>query len=88
MELGISIVYKNPDQINMKKKETLWELLKRLDEEAGQFNQHLSEANRYFDSAAKKTKLVLEKHEHDLHKTIRKVRKALKLFRKENKGKS
>ena len=36
----------------MKKKESLWELLKRLDEEAGQFNFHLHEANRYFDSAA------------------------------------
>ena len=61
-----------------KKKETLWELLKRLDEEAGQFNFHLSEANRYFDTTASKTKEVLQKHEADLHKIIKKVRKAIK----------
>ena len=40
----------------MKKKENLWELLQRLDEEAGQFNFHLNEANRYFDSTALATK--------------------------------
>ena len=62
----------------MKKKETIWQLLKRLDEEAGQFNRHLFEANRYFDTAASKTRSVLEKHEQDLHKTIKKFRKALK----------
>ncbi len=75
---------------SMKKKESLWELLKRLDEEAGQFNLHLSEANRFFDSAAIETKAQLEKHEKDLHKTIGKVRKALKTFLKqkgEEKGK-
>jgi hypothetical protein len=69
----------------MKKKETFWQLIKRLDEEAGQFNRHLFEANRYFDTAAGKTKSLLEKHEQDLHKTIRKFRKALKKFQKEKK---
>ncbi|MEO6611377.1 MAG: hypothetical protein ABIT05_04565 [Chitinophagaceae bacterium] len=64
----------------MKKKENLWELLKRLDEEAGQFNRHLYEANRYFDTAAGRTKEVLEKQEKDLHKTIRELKKALKIF--------
>jgi hypothetical protein len=29
---------------SVKKKETLWQLLKRLDEEAGQFNMAISEA--------------------------------------------
>jgi hypothetical protein len=71
----------------MKKKETLWELLKRLDEEAGQFNKHLSEANRYFETAAVKTKKILEKHEKDLHKTISKARKAIKSFVKNNNSK-
>ena len=66
----------------MKKKETLWQLLKRLDEEAGQFNFQLSEANRYFDFTEKKTKTLLEKHEKDLHKTIIQVRKAIKVFMK------
>lgn len=62
----------------MKKKENFWDLLKRLDEQAGEFNVHLSEANRYFDSAANKTRAVLLQQEKDLHKTIGKVRKALK----------
>ena len=66
----------------MKKKENLWELLTRLDEEAGQFNFHLHEANRYFDTAASSTKKALEKHEKRLHKLINEVRKALKLFQK------
>lgn len=63
-------------------KENLWELLKRLDEEAGQFNVHLHHANRYFDSAATHTKKLLGQHEKDLHQTILKVRKALKAFMK------
>lgn len=68
----------------MKKKESLWELLKRLDEEAAEYNTHLHHANRYFDSAAGHTKRILDKHEQDLHKTIGRVRKALKKFRKKN----
>ena len=66
----------------MKKKETLWELLKRLDEEAGQFNIHLSEANRYFDTAESKTRKLLQNHEKQLHRTITKVRKAILGFMK------
>ena len=62
----------------VKKKENLWQLLKRLDEEAGQFNAHLNYANRYFDSAAGHTKKLLDKHEQDLHKTIAKFRKVIK----------
>ena len=69
----------------MKKKETLWELLRRLDEEAGQYNFHLYEANRYFDNTALATKKVLEKHEKRLHRLIGKVQKAIKSFKKENK---
>lgn len=74
----------------MKKKETFWELLERLDEQAGQFNIHLSEANRYFDTAANKTKILLARQEKELHETIAKVRRALKKFSQEmdntNKG--
>ena len=66
----------------MKKKESLWELIKRLDEEAGQFNVYLSEANRYFDVAAKETKNILIRHEKRLHGTIHQVQKALKRFKK------
>ena len=68
----------------MKKKESLWELLKRLDEEAGQFNTYLAEANRYFDTAAKETHSLLIRHEKKLHSTILKVRRALKNFGKGN----
>jgi len=69
----------------MKKKETFWELLQRLDEEAAQFNMHLSEANRYFDAAAKKTKDVLEKEQRQLHATITKVKAAIRKMGKEKK---
>ena len=72
----------------MKKKETLWELIKRLDEEAGQFNLHLSEANRYFDNTSIATKKLLEKHEKDMHKIIGKVKKALKPLLKQKKKKA
>jgi hypothetical protein len=71
----------------MKKKENLWELLQRLDEEAGQFNFHLNEANRYFDNTALATKKILDKHEKRLHKLIVEVQKALKTFSKQKKKK-
>jgi len=70
-----------------KKKETIWQLLKRLDEEAGQFNFHLYEANRYFDTAASRTMKLLNTHEKQLHKTISKTRRAIKSFVKKKKTK-
>jgi len=72
----------------MKKKESLLELLKRLDEQTGQFNLHLNKANRYFDNSAMATQKLLKKHEEDLHKLIRKVKKALKPFVKQKKKKT
>jgi len=72
-------------QRQMKKKENLWELLQRLDEEAGQFNFHLHEANRYFDNTALATKKVFERHEKRLHKLIGEVQKSLKAFQKQKK---
>jgi hypothetical protein len=68
-----------------KKKETLWDLLKRLDEEAGQYNFYMHEANRYFDNSALATKKMLDKHEKKMHKLIAKVQKALKSFYKQEK---
>jgi len=59
--MGNGVIFYN--FTNMKKKESLWELLKRLDEEAGQFNTYLAEANRYFDTAAKETHSLLIRHE-------------------------
>ena len=55
--------------MTIKKKETLWQF-KRLEEQAGEYKLHLSEANRYFDTAENKTKTLLQKHEKNLHKTI------------------
>ncbi len=63
-----------------KKKENLWQLLERLDEEAGQFNQSIAEANRIFNAATAKTKKILDKQEKQLHATISKVKRALKKF--------
>ena len=62
----------------MKKKETLWQLLKRLDEQGGQFNLHLAAANRYFDYAAFITKSLIEKHEQDVSGLILKVKNGVK----------
>ena len=59
----------------MKKKESLWQLLKRLDEQAGQFNTHLHKANHYFDTAASATNKTMENHEKELHQLIVKVKK-------------
>ena len=69
----------------MKKKENLWQLLQRLDEEAGQFNFHLYEANRYFDTTATATKKILDKHEKRLHKLIGQVQKAIRSFQQQEK---
>ena len=71
----------------MKKKESIWQLLKRLDEEAGQLNANLSEANRYFDTAAKKTKSILHQHEKDIHKTVGQIKKVVKSLIKKKKHK-
>ena len=71
----------------MGKKESLWDLLKRLDEQAAQFNSYLSEINRYFDTAAKKTRSLLDMQEKELHKTISKVRRVLKTFMKQKNAK-
>ncbi len=71
----------------MKKKENIWEMLKRLDEEAGQFNVHVSEANRYFEMASDKTKKLLTEYEKDLNQTIQKFRSALSSLIKENSSK-
>ena len=72
----------------MKKKETLFELLKRLDEEAGRFSVHLSEANRYFDDTATATKNLVAKHEKDVHRLINKIKITLKPLLKQKKKKS
>ena len=68
-----------------KKRESLKELLERLDEQSAQFNVHLAEANRWYDEASKRINKVLAKEEKELHDTIRKVKSALKSFSKKKK---
>lgn len=68
-----------------KKRESLKELLERLDEQSAQFNVHLAEANRWYDEASKRIHNLLAKEEKQLHDTIRKVKSALKTFSKEKK---
>jgi len=72
----------------MKKKENFKELLERLDEQAAQFNTHLSEANRYFDLAAKKMETLLRREEKEIHDTIRKIKQAIKVFKRDNPNKT
>jgi ABC-type transporter Mla subunit MlaD len=62
------------------KKESLKELLERLDEQSAQFSSHMAEANRFFDTALKKTEALLAREEKELHATIQKVKSALKNF--------
>ncbi|HEX7847583.1 MAG TPA: hypothetical protein VF476_17405 [Chitinophagaceae bacterium] len=70
----------------MKKKETFWELLKRLDEDAGRFNFHLQKANDYFDTTASTTKNILGKHEQRVQSLIKQIQRALqKQPKKKNK---
>jgi ABC-type transporter Mla subunit MlaD len=70
----------------MKNNETLWQLLKRLDEQAGQFNPHLAVANRYFDNTAVATRNLLDRHERDLDRLISKVKMALKPLLNQNRS--
>ena len=62
----------------MKKEESLWQLLKRLDEQGGQFNLHLAAANRYFDYAATVTITLIARHERDMHTLFARLRSAMK----------
>ena len=71
----------------MKKNETIWQLLKRLDEQGGQFNVHLAMANRYFDVTATVTKHLLDKHERDVYKLFTKVKKGLLIKKRSQENK-
>jgi len=66
----------------MKKKETLWQLLKRLDEQGGQFNPYLAIANRYFDNTAAVTLQLVARHESDMHNLFCRIENVLRPLRK------
>ncbi len=62
----------------MKKNETLWQLLKRLDEQGGQFNPHLAAANRYFDITAAVTLQLVAQHEIKVQQVYSKIQSAVR----------
>jgi len=69
----------------MKEKETLKQLLERLDNQSAQFNSHLYEANRLFDQAVKKMESFLAWEKKEMNKTIAKVKTVLKKAKDEKK---
>lgn len=68
----------------MKKKETLKELLQRLDEQSASYNSHLAEANRFFETAQKKMEQMLDRDRKDLQVTIKKLKQAIRLIAKKS----
>ena len=67
----------------MKKKEPIWQLLKRLDEQGGQFSPHLAAANRYFDITAAVTMQLVAQHERYMYDFVSRIENALRpLIRK------
>ena len=66
----------------MKEKESLKQLLERLDSQSAQFNSHLHQANRLFDEAMKKMESFLTWEKKEMKTTIRKVKDALKKVKK------
>lgn len=66
-------------------KETLKELLERLDSQSAQYSTHLSQANAMFDQAVKKMETLLSKEKKELHVTISKLKKAMGNFQKSGK---
>jgi hypothetical protein len=58
-------------------KESLKELLERLDSQSAQYSAHLSQANTLFDNAVKKIESLLGKEKKELHQTITKLKKVI-----------
>ena len=59
----------------MKKKENLWNLIKRMDEEAGATNPHFHLANHFFDKAAERGQQLIERHRRDFQSIRQKFTK-------------
>ena len=59
-------------------KENLKELLDRLDEQSAQYSAHLTQANALFDTAVKKMETLLSREKKEMHRTIVKIKKAMK----------
>jgi hypothetical protein len=61
----------------MKKKETLKQLLDRLDNQSGMYSAHLDQANRLFESSVKKLEKFLLAEKTELESTLKMVRRVL-----------
>src|SRR4030095_5076431 len=75
---GLKLSLQSTCPKSMKKKETIWQLLKRLDDQGGQFNPYLAAANRYFDITAAVTLQLIDQHERDMHNFFSRIENALR----------
>lgn len=69
----------------MKKKESIKELLERLDNQSAQYSAHLNQANKMFETSVKKLERYLTSEKKELDLTLRKVQAVLKRFNKKGK---
>ena len=66
----------------MKKKESLKQLLERLDKQSATYNTHLEKANDLFDAAMKKMEWLLSHERKDLQASRRIIKKLSDLLQK------
>ena len=71
----------------MKKKESLKELLKRLDEQSGEFNAYLYEANRLFDTSVQRVQKLLDEENKEWQASYSRMKSMIKKLRKKKGGK-
>lgn len=65
--------------LSMKKKESLKQLLERLDRQSATYNTHLEKANELFDSALKKMEWLLSHERKDINVTLRRLKQLAKV---------
>ena len=66
----------------MKKKESLKELLERLDRQSATYNTHLEKANQLFETAIKKMEWLLSHEKKDIQFTMKKLKQMAKVVEK------
>ena len=66
----------------MKKKESLKELLERLDSQSATYNTHLEKANQLFETAIKKMEWLLSHERKDIQATMKKLKQLAKIVKK------
>ena len=65
-----------------KKKESLKELLERLDAQSAAYNTHLEKANQLFDTAIKRMEWLLSHERKDIQATVRRLKQLAKIVEK------